>query len=301
MIQLKQLNKFYKDKHALTDIDFTIFDGEILGLIGPNGAGKTTLMRILAGIITCDSGKILKDNVEWIKRNKHDIGYLPEERGLYKNMRVGEQLLYLGLIRGMSYRNSKNAVIELLMKFNILDWYNLRTETLSKGMQQKIQFLGTIIHRPNLLILDEPFTGLDPVSSQEIGNLILELKEKGCTIIYSSHNMSSVEKYCDNIVLLKKGHIVANGPIHQIKEHYNENVYEIGIRKKSQKFIDGLSELGTILEIKDEDDATLLRLKMDNKKDLDNYIAHHIISIDMFKYNEVLPTMNDIFINLVKE
>ncbi|SCQ19757.1 putative ABC transporter ATP-binding protein YxlF [Tannerella forsythia] len=301
MLEIRNLNKKYSDKITLFNINFNIRPKSIVGLLGPNGAGKTTFIRILAGIISADSGEIIFDKKNWLQHKNYNIGYLPEERGLYKNMKVGEHLLYLALMKGISYQQAKAAIGKWLNKFNIADWKNKKIEQLSKGMQQKVQFIGTVIHKPNILILDEPFSGLDPITTQEIGVIINEEKERGCTIVLSSHNMDSVETFCDNVVLINKGKIVLSGGVREIKERNKSNVYELIFDTNDDRFVKNLMDFGTIISNDTDGDLNCIRIHTNDKKQLDTVVAKYMPILSLRSYTEILPSMNDIFINIVKK
>ena len=202
VLTINNISKSYSNHQALKSVSFSISNQRIFGLLGPNGAGKTTLLRIITQIIDADEGEILIKGEPLKNEHISDIGYLPEERGLYKKMKVGEQLLYLAMLKGMSKAEAKREAVQWMKKFEITDWWNKKLEDLSKGMSQKIQFISTVIHRPKLLILDEPFSGFDPINTNLIKDEILELRENGSTIIFSTHNMESVEELCDDIALI---------------------------------------------------------------------------------------------------
>ena len=220
IIELKGINKYYLKNKALNNIDLNVKKGSIFGLLGPNGAGKTTLIRIINQILLADSGTV-KINGELLKHDHiYSIGYLPEERGLYKKMKVGEQAIYLAQLKGLSKKEAKEKLNYWFEKFEIHSWWNKKIEDLSKGMAQKIQFITTILHEPKLLILDEPFSGLDPVNSQLIKEEILNLKNKKTSIILSTHNMNSVEEICDEAAIIHKSNKILEGEIHQLKEKF---------------------------------------------------------------------------------
>ena len=229
IIKGENIVKQYGKHIALKNINISIPKGSIYGLLGPNGAGKTTLMRILNQIIMPDSGKIIFDKKPLQKKHDAEIGYLPEERGLYKKMKVGEQALYLAQLKGMQYTQAKKTLLTWFEKFNILGWWDKKIENLSKGMAQKIQFIVTIIHKPKLLIFDEPFSGFDPINASVIKNEIINLKNNGTTIIFSTHRMESVEEICDYICLINNAKTILEGSLTDIKNKYENNTYEVVI------------------------------------------------------------------------
>jgi ABC-2 type transport system ATP-binding protein len=276
------------------DVSFEIPEGGIFGMLGPNGAGKTSIIRIITTITRADSGKVWLGNQELSEKLATSIGYMPEERGLYKKMKVGEQLMYLGQLKGMSYADARKEIIRWLEKFEIQGWWDKRIDELSKGMQQKVQFIATVLHRPQLLILDEPFTGLDPINAALLQEEIYELHRNGTTIIFSTHRMEQVEEICDSIVLINKGKNVLEGNVKKIRQLYRENVYEIcfsGAQPPS---------LLQMCAINSEISEGRLRIKINEgvasntilKTFLEN--GNHILS-----FNEKLPTLNEIFIRTV--
>ena len=233
LLIVKDVVKQYGDYTALFNVNISVPKGSVYGLLGPNGAGKTTLMRIINQITAPDSGSLLFDGAKLEKHHIAAIGYLPEERGLYKKMKVGEQVLYLAQLKGMSYAEAIEKLKFWFKKLDILDWWNKKVEELSKGMAQKIQFVVTVIHEPKLLIFDEPFSGFDPINAAIIRNEILELSQKGTTIIFSTHRMESVEEICDYIALINKSKTILEGPIETIKKQFTNNSYEV-ITKNSE-------------------------------------------------------------------
>ena len=227
LLIVKDVIKQFGNYTALNKVNISVPKGSIYGLLGPNGAGKTTLMRIINQITAPDSGNLLFDGATLAKHHISDIGYLPEERGLYKKMKVGEQAIYLAQLKGMSYHEALNKLKFWFEKLNILSWWNKTVEELSKGMAQKIQFVVTVIHEPKLLIFDEPFSGFDPINAATIRKEILALKEKGTTIIFSTHRMESIEEICNYIALINKSQTILEGPINKIKEQFTNNSYEV--------------------------------------------------------------------------
>ena len=236
MLQIENISKTYGTFQALRDINIHVGRGRIFGLLGPNGAGKSTLIRIINRIAMADSGRVLIDGHPMTDDDVRQIGYLPEERGLYKKMRVAEQAVYLGRLKGMSRHEAEQSLQEWLQRFDISDWANKTVDQLSKGMQQKLQFIVTVLHRPQLLIFDEPFSGFDPVNANLLKNEILRMRDEGATVILSSHNMASVEELCDDIALINAAHVVLQGPLEQIRaQHPSMSLNDIFIQTVSHK------------------------------------------------------------------
>ena len=273
--------------------------GKIFGLLGPNGAGKTTLIRIINRITIPNSGTVLFDGRPITQEDVEKIGYLPEERGLYRKMKVGEQAMYFAQLKGMSARDAAIELKKWFVRFGIESWWNKKVEELSKGMAQKIQFITTVVHKPALLILDEPFSGFDPVNAQVIREEILRLKEEGATIILSTHNMESVEELCDNIALINKSHVVISGGVDEIRRKYGNNNVELIYTGRSLKSVTGVFNV-----LSDQDDAgrhtAVLEIASgaDTNKVLKE-ILYQDVTVNSFK--ELVPRMNDIFIKLVTE
>ena len=227
LLQLTQINKEYSSVKAVDNVSFSVAGGSIFGLLGPNGAGKTSLIRIITGITHADSGQVLLNGLDTSVLKNPSIGYMPEERGLYKKMKVGEQLVYLCRLKGFTKKDAEAAVVYWMRKFEIESWWNKKIEELSKGMSQKIQFIATVVHKPSLIILDEPFSGLDPINSNLIKDEIIRLKNEGSSILFSTHRMEQVEEMCEEIVLMNKGKVVLNGHVNDIRNRFKENIYEI--------------------------------------------------------------------------
>jgi ABC-2 type transport system ATP-binding protein len=277
-LEIKDVNKTYETKQVLHDISINVPKQSIYGLLGPNGAGKTTLIRILNQITMPDSGQIFLDGKPLSKNDIANIGYLPEERGLYKKMKVSEQAIYLAQLKGLDKKEADKRLRHWFIKFGIQNWWDKKVEELSKGMQQKIQFIVTIIHEPKLLIFDEPFSGFDPINVNLLKNEILELRDKGATILFSTHNMSSVEELCDNIMLINKGVKILEGRVSDIKQQYKQHKYDV------------------VYKPFDGSDITQLTVNATNPNEL---VRDIIEKGEIVSLNEILPSMNDIFINLV--
>ena len=291
LLIVKDVIKQFGDYTALNRVNISVPKGSIYGLLGPNGAGKTTLMRIINQITAPDSGSLLFDGVPLTKDHISDIGYLPEERGLYKKMKVGEQALYLAQLKGMSYNEALEKLKFWFEKLDIISWWNKTVEELSKGMAQKIQFVVTVIHEPKLLIFDEPFSGFDPINAAIIRKEILALREKGTTIIFSTHRMESVEEICDHIALINKSKTILEGPIAQIKKQFTNNSYEvITIDKKLTE-----NDYYSISSTKDSTFSILLKEGKTQKEALQNILKE----VEIVSFKKEVPSMEDIFIKAV--
>jgi ABC-2 type transport system ATP-binding protein len=288
----KDVVKEYGDYIALNKVSITVPKGSIYGLLGPNGAGKTTLMRIINQITAPDSGSLIFDGVPLSKHHISDIGYLPEERGLYKKMKVGEQSLYLAQLKGMSYDEALEKLKFWFEKLDILSWWNKKVEELSKGMAQKIQFVVTVIHEPKLLIFDEPFSGFDPINAAIIRKEILELSQKGTTIIFSTHRMESVEEICDHIALINKAQTILEGPIEEIKKQFANNSYEVITTDKVLNENDYFS----IISQKETNYNLLLKEGKTQQEALQSIIQQ----TEIISFRKEIPSMEEIFIKAIK-
>ena len=287
----KDVVKEYGNYIALNKVSITVPKGSIYGLLGPNGAGKTTLMRIINQITAPDSGSLIFDGAPLSKHHISDIGYLPEERGLYKKMKVGEQALYLAQLKGMSYDEALLKLKFWFEKLDILSWWNKKVEELSKGMAQKIQFVVTVIHEPKLLIFDEPFSGFDPINAAIIRKEILELSQKGTTIIFSTHRMESVEEICDHIALINKAQTILEGPIEEIKKQFANNSYEVITTDKV------LNENDYFSIISQEDNNYSLLLK--EGKTQQEALQSIIQQTEIISFRKEIPSMEEIFIKAI--
>lgn len=300
LIQCKDVCKSFGEKVALDHVSVDIPKGKIFGLLGPNGAGKTTLIRIINRITIPNGGEVLFNGRPITQDDVEKIGYLPEERGLYRKMKVGEQAMYFARLKGMSSREAAQELKKWFVRFGIESWWNKKVEELSKGMAQKVQFITTVVHKPSLLILDEPFSGFDPVNAQIIREEILRLKEEGATIILSTHNMESVEELCDNIALINKSHLVITGGVDEIRHKYgNNNVELVYTSSRELRPVTGVFSV-----LSDQDDAgrhtavLALDKESDTNEALKEILAQRV-AVNSFK--ELVPRMNDIFIKLVTE
>ena len=285
---------------ALDHVSVDIPKGMIFGLLGPNGAGKTTLIRIINRITIPSGGTVLFDGHPITQQDVEKIGYLPEERGLYRKMKVGDQAMYLAQLKGMSARDASQSLKEWFVKFGIQSWWNKKVEELSKGMAQKVQFITTVVHKPSLLILDEPFSGFDPVNTQIIRDEILKLKESGSTVVLSTHNMESVEELCDNIALINKSRLVITGGVNDIRHRYgNNNVELIYTSSSSLESVPGLFKVLSDTDDSGRHTAVLSIEKGEDTNDVLRHVISQSLTVNSFK--ELVPRMNDIFIKLVTE
>lgn len=290
--------KQYSNHLALNKVSVDVPEGTIFGLLGPNGAGKTTLIRIITRITAPDSGQILMNGRASKSEDVLNIGYLPEERGLYRKMKVGEQAMYLAQLRGLSKKEAHRELMTWFKRFEITNWYNRKVEELSKGMQQKVQFISTVIHNPDLLIFDEPFSGFDPVNAELVKNEILRLKSEGKTVILSTHNMESVEELCDNIALINKSEVVLQGKVYDIRKEYRTNIFRFRIVGDSFDFE---HPAFSILSKEPYHEFIDLRLKKETEIE-NNELAQLVFDrFQVVSYDEELPTMNDVFIRTVTE
>jgi ABC-2 type transport system ATP-binding protein len=296
LLELQHLKKYFDAQKAVDDISFQINQGSIFGMLGPNGAGKTTLLRMITGIFYPDSGSITFNGKPFDPMNDfRNIGYMPEERGLYKKMKIGEQAVYLARLKGLSHSEATLKVKEWFVKFEMQSWWNKKVEDLSKGMSQKLQFVTTVLHEPNLIILDEPFSGLDPVNANLIKDEIFKLAAKGSTIIFSTHRMEQVEEICDHIVLINKGKKILDGTVKNVKQEFKENIYQVGARVLPEQLMTYIFEV-----VRHDPEQLLIRLSQDTTpNDVLKYFINQDIAI--FSFNEVLPSLNDIFIKLVED
>ncbi len=301
ILEVNKVSKYYGDYVALNEVSIAVPKGSIYGLLGPNGAGKTSLIRIINQITMPDSGEVLLDGEKLNPKHVQHIGYLPEERGLYKSMKVGEQCLYLAQMKGLSKNEAKIQLEYWFDRFDIKGWWNKKIQELSKGMAQKIQFVVCVLHQPKLLIFDEPFSGFDPVNANLIKDEILELQRKGTTIIFSTHRMESVEELCDHIALIHKSNKLIEGKLADVKRQFRTNSFEVGIlTEKKQEVIDRLSTQFTVAPtfFKSLNDELKLEIK------LDDVSANELLQIltpygQITHFMEKIPSVNDIFIKTV--
>lgn len=300
ILEVKNIHKNYANHVALKDVSLSIEPQKIFGLLGPNGAGKTSLIRIINQITGPDSGEVWFDGERLAPKHVDFIGYLPEERGLYKKMTVGEQVMYLAQLKGLSKSDAKAKLKVWFEKFEIQSWWDKKIEELSKGMQQKVQFIVTVLHEPKLLILDEPFSGFDPINAQLIKNEILELREKGATIIFSTHNMGSVEELCDHIALINKSEKILDGPVKEIRKQYRSNVYNVTFKGNLMGFTNALWAGAELLDKKSDEDVHTVTVKMLRQTTPNQLLQAVLSTSEIISFNEIVPSMNDIFISVVE-
>ena len=294
LLELSHLKKYFASQKAVDDISLSIQPGSIFGLLGPNGAGKTTLIRMITGIFFPDEGTINFDGRKFDpEKDIGRIGYMPEERGLYKRMKIGEQTMYLAQLKGLSRAEAMASIKKWFIKFEMETWWNKKVEDLSKGMSQKLQFVTTVVHNPKLIILDEPFSGLDPVNSNVIKEEIFNLAKNGATVIFSTHRMEQVEEICDHIALVNRGKVILDGTVKKVKQDFKENLYSIGAS--------GLPEGDGVFEkIGERDNQFVIRIREGHTA---NDVLRHVMdsNVDIHCFNEILPSLNDIFIRLVQD
>src|SRR5687767_9527645 len=296
LLEVQNLKKYFATQKAVDDISFTVNKGSIFGLLGPNGAGKTTLIRMITGIFYPDEGNINFNGKKFnpIKDIIH-IGYMPEERGLYKKMKIGDQALYLAQLKGLARNDAMAKIKDWFIRFEMESWWNKKVEDLSKGMSQKLQFVITVLHEPKLIILDEPFSGLDPVNTNLIKDEIYKLAQNGATIIFSTHRMEQVEEICDHIILINKGKKVVDGTVHDVKQRYKENLYSISV-----DHLPAITDSSKFEVIGHKDKHTLIVKILDGYSS--NDVLRHFIDgqSNVNSFHEILPSLNDIFIKLVE-
>jgi len=303
LLEAQSVSKTFGNFTALNNVSIAVEKGSIFGLLGPNGAGKTTLIRIINQITMPDKGQVILDGEPLQRHHIQNIGYLPEERGLYKSMKVGEQALYLAQLKGLNKTDAKNRLLHWFERLEIGDWWNKKIQELSKGMAQKIQFVVTVLHEPKLLIFDEPFSGFDPINADIIKNEILRLREEGATVIFSTHRMESVEELCDHIALINKSNKIVDGNLNAIKRQYKSNTFQVGIntdnglnlrKELSEKFIVSSAEFKTL---NNELKLNIKLLENESPNQLLNYLTTRG---EVSHFLEVIPTASDIFIQAVK-
>lgn len=296
VLELRNLKKHYATQKAVDDISFSVEPGSIFGLLGPNGAGKTTLLRMITGILYPDDGQVLFEGKPFdAMKDVEKIGYMPEERGLYKKMKIGEQALYLAQLKGLDRSTALELIKEWFVKLEMQSWWNRKVEDLSKGMSQKLQFVTTVLHRPKLIILDEPFSGLDPVNSNVIKDEIFNLARQGSTIIFSTHRMEQVEEICDHIVLVNKGNKILDGTVRNVKQQFKENLFKIGFDSMPSNTHSDAFDI-----VKQNEDYSLVVKIYEGRKpnDVLRYFLQQDRNITLF--HEILPSLNEIFIRLVE-
>jgi len=295
----ENVSKSYTGHKALSDVSIKVPTGSIFGLLGPNGAGKTTLIRIINQIIKQDSGKLLFNGEILNPEHVSKIGYLPEERGLYKKMKLGEQAIYLSQLKGVPASEGKKKLKEWFEKFDLMPWWDKKVEELSKGMAQKVQFIITVLHEPKLLVFDEPFSGFDPINVNLIKQEILKLKENGVTIIFSTHNMGSVEELCDHIALINKSEKILDGQVRKIKSEYSTNIFQIEIGNLQGSLERILDKRFSIVHSSLEDGIHSLRIKVQGGVGSNELVKLAVQGGNLVSFRELTPSMSDIFIKNV--
>ena len=303
LLSIDSVSKYYGDFTALNRVSINIKEGSIFGLLGPNGAGKTTLIRIINQITHPDEGKILFNNEPLNIKHIRDIGYLPEERGLYPKMNIGDQAVYLAQLKGLDRETAKSELRKWFDKFEIDDWWNKKVTELSKGMAQKVQFIVTVLHKPKLLIFDEPFSGFDPINANLIKDEILDLREKGATIIFSTHRMESVEELCEDIALINKSNKILDGNLDDIKTKFKSNIYEVAVNANNPDSLN--KELQKIFKTLKPSFKTIgenlkLNVKLNSKQNSDELLKILNQNAKVIHFKEVIPSANEIFINSVE-
>ena len=302
ILQIENITKRYSGHTALSNVSLNVPRGSIYGLLGPNGAGKTTLIRVINRITLPDTGRVIFDGKEITDQDIYHIGYLPEERGLYKKMKVGEQAIFFAQLKGLSRREAITRLKEWFVRFGIESWWNRKVEDLSKGMAQKVQFITTVLHEPKLLIFDEPFSGFDPINANLLKQEILRLRDKGATVIFSTHNMSSVEEICDHITLINKSRNILSGSVDEVRRRFGENVFEVTYSGGTDIFERALAPVAEMLGTTDVADSpyTCSRIRIKDAASVRESIAIANEAVELRSWSEVIPSMNDIFIRAVE-
>jgi len=302
IITASEVVKDFSGHRALNHVSLEVPEGSIYGLLGPNGAGKTTLLRIINQITAPDEGSILFNGLPIGQEHRPMIGYLPEERGLYKKMKVGEQALYLAQLKGLSKQEAMKRLKIWFHKFEIEAWWNKKVEELSKGMAQKVQFITTVLHEPRLLIFDEPFSGFDPINVNLLKHEILQMKENGATIIFSTHNMASVEELCDHITLINESETVLQGEISEIRERYRSNKYQVTFSGSDERLAGGLDPRFELLGVEENGMGRRATIRIKSEDEGLGDLIRNLVEITEIKsFQEILPGMNDIFIQVVND
>lgn len=296
-LQTIDITKSYTNHKALDKVSIEVKKQSIFGLLGPNGAGKTTLIRIINMISARDEGKILLNGHPIKREDIRSIGYLPEERGLYKKMKVGEQAVYLARLKGMSKNDAVKGLKIWFDKFEIGSWWNRKVEELSKGMQQKVQFIVTVLHKPNLLIFDEPFSGFDPINVNILKKEILNLRNEGSTVIFSTHNMASVEELCDNIALINNSKMILSGEIHEVKNRFKEHIFEVIYRSPKELLF--ANQHIDIQRTDSKNNVQIARIKINGSVSSNELLSQILPQVEIVSFREILPSINDIFIKEV--
>lgn len=295
VIEVKNISKSFGDTLAVDNVSFEIPKGRIFGLLGPNGAGKTTAIRIINHILIADSGTVTINGYPVSSKTQSMIGYMPEERGLYKKMKVGEQLIYLARLKGLSHEEAQKKIRYWLDRFEAAAWFDKKVGELSKGMSQKIQFIATIAHNPDIYIFDEPFSGLDPINSEMLKEIVIELRDNGNTILFSTHRMEQVEQMCDDICLFNNGKAVLNGNLREIKQRYGKNTINIEF-EGNDAFLDDLKDVRI-----NNRSANYAEIRVLNNQSMQNILKKAMSQAEIYKFERVEPSLTEIFISTVGE
>ncbi|HVW97376.1 MAG TPA: ATP-binding cassette domain-containing protein [Mucilaginibacter sp.] len=298
MLSIRNIVKQYAGHRALSDVSLEVESGQVFGLLGPNGAGKTSLIRIINQITAPDSGEVLFNGEKLNQSHINRIGYLPEERGLYKKMEIGEQMIYLARLKGLSREDAIKRLNVWFERLDMQSWWKKKIEELSKGMQQKAQFVATVLHEPDLIILDEPFSGFDPVNAEIIKNEILELNRKGATILFSTHRMESVEELCDSIALINKSHKILDGTVKDIRNSYRNATYQIEYNGETIAF-DGKQPFDVLEEKPGANNDHRLKIKLKDTSNSNEVLQYLLPKVHVNMLQEVIPSMHEIFIEQV--
>lgn len=302
ILQVNEIVKDYSGHRALDHVSLEVPEGKVYGLLGPNGAGKTTLIRIINHITAPDEGTVIFDGHQLTQDDVAHIGYLPEERGLYKKMKVGDQALFFAQLKGLSRKDAETALKEWFDRFEIGSWWGKKVEELSKGMAQKVQFIVTVLHKPKLLIFDEPFSGFDPINAALLKREILKLRDEGSTIIFSTHNMSSVEELCDNISLINRSHNILSGSVGEIRERFADNRYRVTYSGDPARLLETADRIGAkaIVDEPDKFGKMNASIWIDRKEEKRALIAAMNDVVDICSFEQIIPSMDDIFVSAVK-
>ena len=302
ILQIENVTKRYSNHTALSDVSLNVPRGSVYGLLGPNGAGKSTLIRVINRITLPDAGRVLFDGKPITDEDIYKIGYLPEERGLYKKMKVGEQALFFARLKGLSRRDALQRLKKWFIRLGIESWWDKKVEDLSKGMAQKVQFITTVLHEPKLLIFDEPFSGFDPINANILKQEILRLRDEGATVIFSTHNMSSVEEICDHITLINKSRNILSGSVDEVRRSFGENIFEVVYGGDKDAFESVMSPVAEMLSTAEVADTSYLtsRIRLKESATIRESISLANGAVELRSWSEVIPSMNDIFIRAVE-
>lgn len=303
ILEAREVSKSFTNHLALDHVNLEVEKGRIHGLLGPNGAGKTTLIRIINHITAPDSGEVLFDGKPLIASDVKNIGYLPEERGLYKKMKVGEQAIFFARLKGLSEKEAIKSLNMWFAKLGIASWWNRKVEELSKGMAQKVQFIITVLHNPKLLIFDEPFSGFDPINANLLKNEILALRDQGATVVFSTHNMASVEEVCDDITLINRSKVILTGEVSELKRQFSDNSFTLTFRGDMAKLVEAIRPFATTVNppVMNPSEMTTITVSLREAGMFKSLVAKANETTDLYGFSQYLPTMNDIFIRAVGE